>query len=104
MSYSISVSGHGADVEAVKSAFAELVGALDAATSDTGSKASGQLSGTETSEEGVAVAFLVRADDARAGDAGEAAEEPAGAELPAQGDAPEPAPDAEPADEATPAS
>jgi hypothetical protein len=68
MSYTISVSGHGLDAEAARQAFTDLIAALDEATGDAGSKASGQLSGTETNDSGVSVAFLVRAEDVRGGE------------------------------------
>lgn len=74
MSYSINVSGHGVDQEGARRAFAELITALDEATGEAGSKASGQLSGTETTEQGVSIAFLVRSDEVRAESS---AEEPA---------------------------
>jgi hypothetical protein len=47
MSYSISGSGHGADTEKAKQAFADLDDALDEATAEGGSKFSGQISGSE---------------------------------------------------------
>lgn len=65
MSYSVSGSGHGADVEAVKEAFADFVGALDAATAEDGTKFSGGLSGGQNDASGTWQQFGITADEAR---------------------------------------
>lgn len=65
VSYSVSGSGHGADVEAVKEAFADFVGALDEATGAAGTKFSGSVSGSETNADGSSTSFSIGAAEAR---------------------------------------
>jgi hypothetical protein len=60
MSYSISGSGHGANVESVKEAFRDLIEALDEATPDGGTKFTGTISGSEDGEPFSLTAQFVR--------------------------------------------
>ena len=60
MSYSVSGSGHNADLEQVKEAFAAFVSDLDDATAEGGTKFNGTISGSEDG-----VPFTLTAEDTR---------------------------------------
>lgn len=62
MSYSISGSGHGVDLDKVHKAFTDLVEALDEATDESGTKFQGSLSGSENEQ-----SFSLTADKVRSG-------------------------------------
>lgn len=65
MSYNVSGSGHGADIEKVKQAFADFVEALDEATAPDGTQFSGTISGGETAAGGSWTNFTVSAHELR---------------------------------------
>lgn len=65
MSYSISGSGHGADKAKVKDAFAGFVAGLDEATSESGTKFQGTLSGSESLPDGGYDSFTFTAEGIR---------------------------------------
>lgn len=68
MSYSVSGSGHGADGEKAKAAFAAFVAALDKATGEGGSPFEGSITGSEPEAEGKGYSsFGLTAASARAG-------------------------------------